>query len=28
MTLGLLVIFVFYDWNNNHELNHILEIFL
>jgi hypothetical protein len=27
MTLGLIVIFVFYDWNNNHELNHIFEFF-
>jgi len=27
MTLGLLVIFIFYEWNINHKLNHIFEDF-
>ncbi len=27
MTLGLLVIFIIYDWNINHKLSHIFEIF-
>jgi hypothetical protein len=28
MILGLLVIFVLYDWNIDHKLNHIFENFL
>ncbi len=27
MTLGLLVIFILYEWNINHKLSHIFEIF-
>jgi len=28
MTLGLLIIFVFYDWNTNYKLSHMFEKFL
>jgi hypothetical protein len=27
MTLGLLIIFVLYDWNTSYKLNHIFEDF-
>jgi hypothetical protein len=27
MTLGLLAIFVLYDWNTDHKFNHIFEFF-
>jgi hypothetical protein len=27
MTLGLLVIFIIYDWNTSHKFSHIFEVF-